>query len=390
MSQHTDLIQRIEEVRGSRVVTYVTGDRKPVGANIGEDALRPLYEHLRAIGKCETIDLFLYSRGGSVDTPWRIANALRQVSDRWNILIPFRANSAATLLALGADNIVLGQQGELGPIDPTLNWQQAVPQPGGGYLTVEDSASVEDVMAYVRFVQDRVGLSDQTGLATLLAKLTDRLDATTLGNIYRTHAHIRDVAARMLNSHNEALSPQSKNLIIETLAEKVYAHGHAVGVGEAKEIGLRAEMADPTLDQLMWDLMGAYEVEMELLSPIDPRTLVGDGLAENTQIEVVMAAIESTAGSSRFTGTFEAKGRRTMPQALNVSVNFNVQLADPDEVIDPAQREQLQQTIAQNVLGIVGQQAHDAVMNAMRAQAPLVAIDTHMLNARWTTELAPA
>ena len=70
-----------------------------------------IYEQLRRMGHVERLDVFLYSRGGAIDVPWRIATALRTAADEWNMLIPFRANSAATLLGLGADEIILGRQG---------------------------------------------------------------------------------------------------------------------------------------------------------------------------------------------------------------------------------------------------------------------------------------
>jgi hypothetical protein len=31
----------------------------------------------------QTLDLFIYSRGGAIDVPWRIVTALRQTSDEW-------------------------------------------------------------------------------------------------------------------------------------------------------------------------------------------------------------------------------------------------------------------------------------------------------------------
>jgi len=71
------------------------------------------------------------SRGGSIDVPWRIATALRAASDEWNILVPFGRAAPRRLLALGADNILFGKQGELGPIDPILSIQRQIPQSGG-------------------------------------------------------------------------------------------------------------------------------------------------------------------------------------------------------------------------------------------------------------------
>jgi len=62
------IIADIETARGSKVLAYLTGDRpNGPGAMIGEDAVRPMYDHLLSIapdGHVDKIDLFLYSRGG--------------------------------------------------------------------------------------------------------------------------------------------------------------------------------------------------------------------------------------------------------------------------------------------------------------------------------------
>jgi len=103
-------------------------------------------------------------------------------------------------------------------------------------------------MAYGKFVRERAGISDQAALAQSLEKLTERLDAVTIGNAYRTHSHIREVARRMLLSRKEPTGEQAMATIIETLAERVYAHGHAIGLYEAKQIGLPVDLADETLE----------------------------------------------------------------------------------------------------------------------------------------------
>jgi hypothetical protein len=292
--QRKALIEQIEEQRGSRVLAYVTGDRNPAPAQIGDDAVRPMYSHLRELGDAKKLDLFIYSRGGAIDVPWRIVTALRQTCDEWNILVPFRANSAATLVALGADKIVMGPQGELGPIDPIMSIQRMVPQPGGGQMPMQENMSVEDIMAYTKFIHERAGLSDQEALSNALGKLTERLDAVGLGNVYRTHLHIRDVALRMLQSPKKPVTERTMATIIETLAERVYAHGHAIGLKEAKTIGLPVEPASPELDDLMWQLLGEDEEDMKLLEPLDPFTVLDDVVVHTE--DAVTALIESTWG----------------------------------------------------------------------------------------------
>lgn len=119
-----ELIKKIEAKRKSGVIVYFTADRQPFGSRIAEDAVRPLYDQLLSLAERKpppkSIDLFLYSRGGDVGVPWRISSMIREFCTQYAVLIPYRAQSAATLLCLSADDIVMGKKAELGPIDPTL------------------------------------------------------------------------------------------------------------------------------------------------------------------------------------------------------------------------------------------------------------------------------
>lgn len=373
-----ELIERLEKLRGSRVIAYVTSDRPPATAQIGDDAVRQLYEHLRQLDHVEKLDLFIYSRGGAIDVPWRVVTALRRASDEWHMLVPFRANSAATLLGLGADTIVLGRQGELGPIDPILGIQRVIPQPGGGQGVHQEQISVEDVMAYIRFITERAGLSDQDALAVGLTKLTDRMDAVALGNLYRTHQHIRDVARRMLLSRKDPVSEQVVATIIETLAERVYAHGHAIGLTDAEEIGLPVKPASDDEDGAMWELLNEYEADLKLLDPLDPAVAIAN--ADTYSEDGTIAIIESAWGSLEFRGRTEIKAMRQMPQNFNLAVNLSLQLP---QGVDPTTLPVALQQALQQAQQQLAQQAHQAVEDAMKKQAPLVGIDAGFRDGKW-------
>lgn len=376
------LIERIEKLRESRVLVYVTGDRPPAGTQLANDAVRPIYDHLREMGHVPKLDLFIYSRGGDIDVPWRIASALRRVSDAWNVLIPFRANSAATLLSLGADEIVLGPLGELGPIDPFMTLQRQVSQPGGPPMFVQDNVGIEDLMAYVKFVQERAGLSDQEALTAALGHLANRLDPVSLGAAYRTHTHIREVAKRMLLSRKHPPTEQTMATIIETLAERVYAHGHAIGASDAREMGLPiASEQDPELADALWELLTSYEEHLHLLSPIDPIAAVtaDDVFREDT----VAGVIESSWALHEFTGELEIRARRQLPP--NLSVNLNMPLQLPPLPTTP-QGEAMQAAIQQMLAGLqpqILQAAQQAVQEALRAQAPLLAAEAALRAGVW-------
>jgi hypothetical protein len=375
------LIELLEIECASRVLTYVTSDRQPASAQIGEDALRPIFDVLATIGHADKLDLFIYSRGGALEVPWRIASALREASNGWDILVPFRANSAATLLALGADRIVLGRHGELGPIDPILNVTKAGPNES---TPAQDTINVEDVMAYLRFAREEAGLSDQNALAGSLKTLTDRLDAVGLGSVYRTRTHIRDVARRMLTSRNEGLTERAIDTIIETLAEKVYAHGHAIGFGEAKEMGLSVERPSPRVEELMWELLEAYEDQMKMRHLLDPIAAVAN--TDPYSEEVTIAAVESSDSGFQFDGTIEVRAKRQIPANLNVALNVGLQLPPG---IDVAELPTAVQQLLQQGQQALAQLAQQAVQQAITQQAPVIGCEFGIRDGQWRNNAAP-
>jgi hypothetical protein len=348
--------------------------------------MRPLYEQLRAIGKVERLDLFLYTLGGATDVPYRIVTALRKYAKEWNVLIPFHANSAGTLIALGADEIIMGARGELGPIDPTLQIKRMVPGPGGQGTAVQDNVSVEDVMAFVKFVQERCKVSEQRAFAAALDKLIDRVDPVALGSVYRTHSHIRDVARRIQRSRQKPPSAKVLNAVVKTLAEKVYAHGHAVGLEAAVELGLPARPADDTLEDLMWRLLDQYERDMKLWEPLDPAYAVESSptSADRYVEEMILAIVETSGAAFQFTGQIDVRARRQLPPNLQVALNLNLQLPpgfDPSAM--PEDVQQFLQQILKDAQDAVQREAQPALLDALRAQAPLSGVETAFRNGRW-------
>lgn len=120
-----ELIKGIEEKRKSKVIAYVTSDRINLSSGISGDAVPILHEHVLALTPEERgkLDLFIYSRGGDSDIPWTIVSMFREYSKQgpFSVLIPYRAHSAATVISLGADEIIMTEKSELEPIDITLD-----------------------------------------------------------------------------------------------------------------------------------------------------------------------------------------------------------------------------------------------------------------------------
>src|SRR3989338_1865805 len=107
-------LAQIEQRRDSKVLVLAA-------TNLDLDLLPQLYNELQASGPVRQLDLVLQSRGGEVNASRRIAMLLRSYCEQLHVLVPFYCQSAATLLALAADQIIAGELAMFSPIDPHLH-----------------------------------------------------------------------------------------------------------------------------------------------------------------------------------------------------------------------------------------------------------------------------
>lgn len=368
------LIKNVQKNRQSKVIVYFTGDRTPALARISEDAVRPLYDHLLSVGKNKRIDLFLYSRGGDVSVPWRIVSMIREFCEEFSILVPYKAHSAATLMSLGADSIIMGKKAELGPIDPTLMKMMT-----GETAATPQEISVEDVNSYISFIRERANINDQSALAQVISLLANNLSPLTLGSVNRQNSHIRLVARKLLTSRKTKLDEAKLNSIIETLTEKMYSHGHAIGRGEAEEIGLPIEIPSEGLEDNLWNLYLEYEKMLLLNEPIDPLVKLASKDYEHLP-DIPIAIIESENKSHVFKTQLDLRKRRQVP--ANAQINVNVNLNLPAN-IRPDQLPQEIQQILQQMMNQVTQSIPAIVQQELIRQSPEVGIEIRPYGGQW-------
>ncbi len=112
------LHQKIEEHRKRPLLVYVTSKREGVYASMATNALPYLIDQLDLIPpSTKELDFLIVSLGGDPMVAWRIMSLIRERVDKVSALIPQSAYSAATLLALGANEIVMHPNSNLGPVD---------------------------------------------------------------------------------------------------------------------------------------------------------------------------------------------------------------------------------------------------------------------------------
>lgn len=87
------------------------------GVAITPEDVRGLAEVVRGL-EGDEVDLILHSPGGSPEAAESIVEVLRSQFQKVRVLVPVMAKSAATMIALSANEILMPISAELGPIDP--------------------------------------------------------------------------------------------------------------------------------------------------------------------------------------------------------------------------------------------------------------------------------
>ncbi len=113
VQQRNSRLAAIERLRNSSVIAYMLHDN----AMIADDAIPQIYDKLQAWGRRERIDLLLHARSGAGEAVWRVLNLLREGCDHLGVIVGTKAQGTAALLALGADEIVVGPLSDLGSVE---------------------------------------------------------------------------------------------------------------------------------------------------------------------------------------------------------------------------------------------------------------------------------
>ena len=261
------IIGRLEEARNSRVICYLTSDRPNADAQIQKDVMPLLFDHLREIGRVERLDVFLFTTGGDTLAAFGIGRLLREFCSHLSVLIPLRCYSAGTLLALGANEIVMTAGATLSPIDPSITGplNPSVEVAPGQHQLVP--LSVETVASFKELVVEDWGMKGEEALVAAFRMLAEKVHPMALGDVYRARQQIEHLARKLLQGHR---SDDVQN-VITTLTKGLGSHDYLISRTEARELlGAQVGEVEGVTEGLIWDLFKDFEAEMQLREPYDP------------------------------------------------------------------------------------------------------------------------
>ena len=171
---------------------------------------------LRRVGCVDSLDVVLESSGGDLDFAIKLYKMLRaHCSKRMTVIVPFWAKSAASLVALSADEVQLTPYGELGPID----------------AQVEDPDTGEYVPAHsigraIDFIEET---KDRSVKITLALKLSPMLIGGYLGVVSAGDQEVNEVCTR--------LGIKDPDAAVQALTSKYLSHGYPVTAETLKDHG---------------------------------------------------------------------------------------------------------------------------------------------------------
>jgi len=121
-SETRKLIEKLEEVRKSTIVCMIYSKYAEMSREDAEIVFDVLSRTLEdGNEKVKRLELILDSIGGDAGAAFKIVRVLRRFCEEFNVIVPEKAKSAATLVALGSDKIYMTRLAELGPIDPIVS-----------------------------------------------------------------------------------------------------------------------------------------------------------------------------------------------------------------------------------------------------------------------------
>jgi hypothetical protein len=264
------ILDQLQNELKSPVLSYVTGDRPGLNTQISSDQLLLFPRHLTALEENDQLNLVLYTRGGDATVAWPLMSFMREHCERLRVLVPFYAHSAGTLLALGADEIVMTRYASLSPIDPTVANQFNPQDPANPANRLP--IAVEDVMAFIELAKHDA--ADPSLCDDAFRKLADAVHPLALGNVQRNINQIRQLARKMLALHASPKQTDQIDGLVNALTTQLYSHQHLVNRREAAEVGLQITPASEKTETLLLQYYEQLCEDLKLREKFDPASII--------------------------------------------------------------------------------------------------------------------
>lgn len=240
------MIQDYERHTGAKLVIAID--------YITIDFVQNLEEHLIHDDASGELHVLLRSPGGDGEQAVRAIRALQRRCAKLVFVIPDMAKSAATLLALGADEIRLGPTSDLGPIDPQMHI---------GSRWTPAKAIISAVEQAEKAVSEDRGLTPLW--ASLLADVTALDFQAAKAELDRTRSMVHQAISYRTSPPQDEELEALVDRLVKDLQDTPDSHAATLGPTELRRMGLPITELDPAgwEWECVWRLWTRYWVQVQ-------------------------------------------------------------------------------------------------------------------------------
>jgi hypothetical protein len=276
--EFTAAIEVLEAKLNLRIVLFIqqgltdaTGNSLPF-QTIDMAVAKGMRTLVRDLPKDKPVALLIESPGGYAREAYIVAKLLHRHCGGFTAIIPQYAKSAATLLALGADRILMHDDAELGPIDAQVF----------DYDRERRASALDEVQSLERLHAQALNLIDSTMLllirrsrkrtdvvmphvlkyvAQTMKPLFEKIDTVHFTAMSRTLKVAEAYAIRLLSLRGS----ENAGIIAERLVYEYPDHGFVIDHAEARAMGLSVDLFDDS----------TRNVVDEIIEHLDDITAIG-------------------------------------------------------------------------------------------------------------------
>ncbi len=245
----------IEVLRGRPLLVYATKFLEGVVPGTPNQIDLPdvdgFTDLVNSIDGSDSVDVLLHSPGGRPDATERIVGVLRNKFKEVHFLIPHSAYSAATMLALSGNSIVLHPSATLGPIDPQL-----------GIPTKEGIVRFTPAKSILNGFSKAKSMIKKEGAESLPAyiPLIEKYSLDLLEMCEDSEKLSKDLVSSWLKKYmfagerGAALTRKVKKIAAFFSDYNTHRiHSRPLPADKLTEFGLKVESADGNLHDLLWE-----------------------------------------------------------------------------------------------------------------------------------------
>jgi len=238
------VIERVSSLLGGPLITYWNNPR---GSVCSSDVVA-LSEILERLGTYDTLYLFIKSDGGSGQVSLRMVNLLRQHCKNLVALVPLECASAATMITLGANQILLGPTAYLTAVDTSLNHALSPVDRDNDRVSV----SLDELNRVIRRWRAEHVDPAENPYKSLFAYV----HPLVIGAVDRAESLSVMLCRELLAYHIE--DEKQAHEIAATLNSKYPSHSYPILLNEAAKIGLNVSALPPDVNASLLELNRLY------------------------------------------------------------------------------------------------------------------------------------